>query len=298
MSVSSHFKLSRWVHTIVSAQPYDVFRFPIPTRNDAIPLVFFWIPSKVVPALFQSVLIHLNRCQRKDEIILGYGAVMNHAAEWRRVPAFLCLFPIFVNCVDNNITARIVPITSGFIAIAHHLTSVWIELGMSGKGRRLNLAVKVVPANGLKSNWAHSKRRPIFFHRKQNASPEDDVGIRCCSDDAFHHLIVGIWISVFPEQCLSSFSLGFEAICVHVSLPEIYVAILKPKRRNGAIAVEMNILLEQGWELVIRLYTIEGTIYVFGYLDYINTRTINNNNSLQCRSFRVQRCQPQDVKVC
>lgn len=102
---------------------------------------------------------------------------MDHAGEGCFVPALFCLLPVFVDRVDDDVTASVVAVASGLIAVANHFSSVWIELGMCGKRGRLHLAVKVVAADCFESDWIHGEWWTVFLHCKKNTPPKDYVGI-------------------------------------------------------------------------------------------------------------------------
>ena len=51
---------------------------------------------------------------------------------------------------------------------------------------------------------------------------------------------------------------------MHISLLEIHMAVLKRKRGDGPVAIEMNVFFEEGWEAVVRLHAVECPVYVFG----------------------------------
>ena len=184
----------------------------------------------MVATFFQSFCIDFDRRQWQNEIILRNGAVMDHPTKWSFIPALFRLLSIFVDCVYDDVATGIMSITSRFVAVAHHLPRIRIEFWMSGKCWRLHLSIKVISANRLESDGIHGEGWAIFFHCKQYASPENYIGIRCCSDDTFYHLVVGVWVSVFSQKRFPSLGFRFEAICVHISLSEINMPILESER--------------------------------------------------------------------
>lgn len=77
--------------TVVGAKPTNFLGPSSASGNESIPLIFVGVPCPVVPALCQSRRIALQRRHWKHDPVRADSTVMDDAAEWSFVPAFLCL---------------------------------------------------------------------------------------------------------------------------------------------------------------------------------------------------------------
>lgn len=165
------------VSTVVGAEPDDVFWFGVSAGDDTVPLVFVGVPGEVVSAFFEAVFVDFYGGQGEDEVVFCDGAIMDHAGKGCFVPALFCLFPVFVDGVNDDVAASVVSVASGLVAVADHFSSVWIELGVCGKSGRLYLAIEVVATDCFEGDWIHGEWWAIFLHCEKNTPPEDYVGI-------------------------------------------------------------------------------------------------------------------------
>lgn len=189
---------------------------------------------------------------------------MNHTRERRLIPRLLRLLPIGVDRPHHDIAAPIAAIPTGLVREADHLARVRVELGVRRKRRRDDLALKVVAAERLERDGVHGERRTVLLGREQHAAPEGDVGVARGAHDAPDRLVVRPRIAVPPEQAAPRRRLGAEPVRPDVPLLEVGVAPPDAHRRHGAVAVEVDVVLEERREPLVRLDAVEGPVDVPG----------------------------------
>jgi len=188
---------------------------------------------------------------------------VNHARERRLVPALLRLFALVrINRPDHHIHRAIGPVPAGLVRKTHHLARVGVELGMRRERRRADLPLKVVPPDRLERDRVHRKRRSVFFRGEEHPPPKDYVGITRRPDDAPHALVVRERVAVPPEQGPPRGRLVLISFGMNIALAEVSVAVADPDGGDGAVAVEVDVVLEQGREPVVRLDAEEGPVDV------------------------------------
>lgn len=190
---------------------------------------------------------------------------MDHSCKRCLVPRLLCLLAVCINGPDDDIAAPVVAIPTGLIGKANHLARVRVELGMGGKGGCLDLALKVVPTEGLEGDGIHGKRRTVLFAGEKHAAPKGNVGVARCSNHTLDALVVGPGVAVPPKHTLASGRLCVVAVCLDIALLEVGVAALDANRRDGAIAVEVDVVLVERRESVVWLDAVKGAVNVAWY---------------------------------
>lgn len=199
----------------------------------------------------------LQRRQWQDEIILRDAAIVYHAAKWRLVPTLVDLSPVSIDGVDDDVATRVVAIAACLVAETNHLAGDGIELRMCSERRRDDLSIEVIPTDRLQSRRVHGERRSIFFHRQQRSTPEDDIRIGRRANNAFHQLIVGVQIAISAKQRPALLGLMHIALGLDIPLFEVHVAVLDPESSHCAIAIEVDVVLEDGRVPVVWLDAIE-----------------------------------------
>ena len=202
----------------------------------------------------------LDRRQWQNHIILTDTTIVDHAAERALVPALLRLLAVLVDRPHHDVIAPVVTIPSGFICEAEHLPRFGVELWMRGECRSKDLAFKIISPDRLQGYRVHDIGRPIFLAGEQHASPECDVGVRRRAHHALDGFIVREWIPIPPKQSPLRRSLLLIPICPHIPLFEVRMPVFDTDCCDAAIAVEVDVVFEDGRKAVIRLDAVKCAI--------------------------------------
>lgn len=135
----------------------------------------------------------------------------------------------------------------------------------------------------MQGHGVEGKRGPVFLHSEEDAAPENNVGVGCGADDSFDHFVVCVRVSVAPEQGAPRARLRYEAICVHVALAEVDMAVFKAEGGYRAVAVEVDVFFEERRETVVRLDSVKSSVDVFGNLQLLRDGSACVVVDLQCR---------------
>ena len=239
--------------TIISTKPYDIFGLCSPPRHDSIPLVLIGVPGELVAAPLHPLIVHFDRRQRQDQPVFAQPTIMNHARKRGLIPALLCLPAVRVDCPHDDIHTAVRPVTAGLIREAHHFSGLWVKLGMGRERRTEDLAVEVVAANRLERDGVHRERRAVLLEGEEHAAPENDVGVCHGADDALDALVVGEGVTVAAKEAAAGAGLSDEAVGAHVALAQVGVAAGDADGCDSAVAIEVDVVLEQWWKPAVGL---------------------------------------------
>lgn len=198
----------------------------------------------MIPTTLQSVRRTFQRRHGKHDPVFGYATIMDHAAEGSFVPALLGLDAVCVDGVDNNIAGAVVAVAACFVRETDHFARVRVEFGVGGHGGRCDLAVEIVAADGFECCWVHGEGWTVFFCCEEDAAPEGDVGVCRCADYAFYGFAVCEVVAVAPEETFFCCRFVVVAVCSHVSLLEVCMAVFDADCCHTAIAIKMDVVLE------------------------------------------------------
>ena len=204
--------------TVIRPEPLHILGLGPAPRHQPIPLVLVGIPGELVAAAPEALGRHLERRQREDDVVGRDAAIVDHAGEGGPEPD-LFLHPAVAGSdgPDGHVGRAVGCVAARLVREADHVARARVELGVRREGRRRDLALKVVPAQGRERRRVQRERWAVLLARQQHPAPERDVGVGRGPDHPAHALVVRVGVAVPPEQAAPRGRLGQVAVRLYCS---------------------------------------------------------------------------------
>ena len=229
--------------TLGALEPANILAVPAAFEN-AEPRRQRGIPSEVHLALLHALDVGRHWKNKKRDVFLRNGEVVDHADVGNLDPAFPSDVAFRVGGENVDVVGGE---ALGFVAVGDHLAGGVIELGMSSVRKAMQTAAeRVVVVHGFERERIHRHGRAIFLQREEQAMVIDDVRVGGAAADA---LTLGSSVKglrYMPNNRLRRGRLGLEPLRARIAALEIDVAVLDAEHADVAFAVEGDVALHRG----------------------------------------------------
>ncbi len=177
----------------------------------------------------------------EDRVVGGHPEVVHHAVVRDLEPHFVLLLPVRADLVVDHVTSD-QPLRR--IGECAHVTRLRVELRMRSKRRARNLPVEIRVPVSLEGPGIHRERRTVLLERQQLAVVNQNVGVGGAANAPLHALVVGERIAVRTKQGVPRFLFQRHLVRTRPALAEIHPAVVYVERRDHAVAVEPDVVVE------------------------------------------------------